>query len=102
MRNDEYIICSAVWFDDKKDHEDQAIIGETGFVVCGRRHHNCFHTASILDPKRKYKLHEKKQGFITNKNRFVNRIEAAEIAFNAKQIDQRTNHAIGLFSEDLW
>ncbi len=102
MRQDEYIICSAVWFDDGIDHEDQTIKGETGFVVCGRRHHNCFHTACILDDERKYKAHEKAQGFVTNKDRFVDRIEGAKIAFEAKQIEQPTNHRLGLFSEDLW
>lgn len=102
MRRDEYIICSAVWFDDGVDHDDQAIKGKTGFVVCGRRHHNCFHTAFILNPNRTYIKFEKQQGFLTNKERFVGRIEAAEIAFLAKQIDERTTHPVGLFSEDLW
>ncbi len=98
----EYIICSAIWFDDKIDHEDQSIKGLTGFVICGRRHHNCFHTMSILAPDRGYVKFEKKQGFLTSKNRFVDRIEGAEIAFISGQIKERTTHPIGLFSEDLY
>jgi|APSaa5957512576_1039674.scaffolds.fasta_scaffold03230_10 hypothetical protein len=102
MRKDEYIICSAIWFDDGIDHEDMTIGGKTGFVICGRRHHNCFHTDSILDPKRKYIKFEKEQGFVTNKNRFVDRNEAVDIAFDAGQTYERTPHSMGLFSEDLW
>jgi len=41
------------------------------------------------------------QGFITNKNRFVNRKEAAIIAFNAKQINHLEEDQI-LMSEEIW
>lgn len=102
LSNNEYILCAAIWFDDKNDHQDASLQGKTGFVVCGRRHHNCFHTAAIFDPKMKYKKHEKEQGFITNTNRFVGRIEAAEIAYLSGQITERTTHPVGLFSEDLY
>jgi len=105
MIKHEYIICSAIWFDDGIHHNDKSLPkGETGYVVCGRRHHNCFHTASILDPQRKYikEQHEKEQGFMTNKNRFVSRLEAVDIAFNAGQTETRTEHPVGLFSEDLY
>lgn len=98
----EYILCAAVWFDDGINHEDQAIKGNTGYVVCGRRHHNCFHTSAILDPKRSFVKYEADQGFITNLDRFVSRIEAAEIAFLSGQIKERTSHPTGLFSEDLY
>ena len=42
---------------------------------------------------------EYEQGFLTNKNRFVGREEAAIIAFDAKQIEQEKKT---LFSEDLY
>lgn len=102
MRREEYILCAAVWFDDGINRKEWSLNGKTGYVICGRRHHNCFASAYYLDPERKYKKFEKEQGFITNKDRFVSRVEAAEIAFLAGQIYQRTEHPMGLFSEDLY
>lgn len=40
-----------------------------------------------------------RQGFITSDGKFVNRIEAAKIAFASGQIDRPKRY---LFSEDLW
>lgn len=98
-----YIICAAIWFDDKIDHEDASIKGKTGFVVCGRRHANCFHTMSILTNKNhSYLQFEKEQGFMTSGNRFVTRHEAAEIAYQYGQTPEKTTHKLGLFSEDLY
>ncbi|MFW6024999.1 MAG: hypothetical protein ACOCRX_01525 [Candidatus Woesearchaeota archaeon] len=39
------------------------------------------------------------QGFLTSKNRFVNREKAALIAFESQQIQKKVRI---LFSEDLW
>jgi hypothetical protein len=39
------------------------------------------------------------QGFLTNLDRYVNRIEAAKIAINAGQVNDSIKI---LFSEDLW
>ena len=49
-------------------------------------------------------IYEKAQGFLTNKNRFVERKEALEIAIKANQVDENNlgNPLIGLFSEDLY
>lgn len=41
------------------------------------------------------------QGFLTSKKRFVDRLEAAEIAMNAGQIEA-PRYGPELFSEDLW
>lgn len=103
MRKDEYIICAAIWFDDEIDRQLPEIESNTGYVIAGRRHHNCFFTASVLSEGGRICLPLKEvQGFLTNKNRFVDRKEAAEIAYKAGQIDQPTTHPIGLFSEDLY
>lgn len=93
----EYILCSAIHFDDGKEHIHEPSNIQTGFVVCGRRHHNCFYTASLMGEK--VKQFKKVQGFLTNTNRFVNREEAGEIAFKSGQIKEETDC---LFSEDLW
>lgn len=42
---------------------------------------------------------EYEQGFLTNDNRFVERAEAAEIAFKSGQIKVEKTY---LFSEDVW
>jgi hypothetical protein len=43
------------------------------------------------------------QGFMTNKGRFVNRVEGLEIALAANQVLDPTNIRAGrLYSEDLW
>jgi len=102
----EYIICSAIWFDDGKAYVHQPTNIETGFVMCGMRHHNVFTTISILqeiiDGHSTLDLFEKKQGFLTNKNRFVDRTEAKEIALKADQIIDLKKLKSMLFSEDIY
>lgn len=94
----EYILCSAVWFDDGKKYEHQPKNIETGYVVCGRRHHNCFALLSYLADGG-YIKDEKEQGFLTNTDRFVDRKEAVQIALASGQIQEPKHY---LFSEDLW
>ena len=102
---EEYILCAAIWFNDNKNHEHQPKNIKTGFVVCGRRHHNCFITAFILDDEKNLTLKIKgasgkiSQGFLTNLDRFVNRKEAAFRAFKAGQIIEESDC---LMSEDLY
>lgn len=101
MNKQEYILCAAIWFDDGEKHVHQPVNIETGLVVCGRRHHNCFATLAIISDDKLQKLNLRKkstQGFITNTDRFVDRIEAAKIAFNAAQSKLTDT----LFSEDLY
>lgn len=100
----EYIICAAIWFKDDKKHEHQPKNVEIGFVICARRHHNVFATVSAMKADSLFdKMSEAKknavQGFVTSKDRFVDRKEGGEIAFSAKQIQKPTNC---LFSEDLY
>jgi hypothetical protein len=93
----EYIICAAIHFDDGLKHPHQPVNISSGYVICGRRHHNVYVTFSILafgEPKKEFK-----QGFLTSKDRFVSRKEAGEIALAAKQITEPNNC---LFSEDLY
>jgi len=99
---EEYILCAAIWLKSDEKHEHQPRNIDSGVVVCGRRHHNCFITAwALCDDKSKYS--EKKgnvvQGFLTSKNRFVDRKEAAIIAVANGQSCRETDL---LFSEDLY
>lgn len=99
MVENEYIACSAIWFDDGNFHEHQPFNIKSGYVICGLRHHNCFSTAYILDPERSYIKHKQIQGFLTNTNNFVDRTKAAEIAYAANQIELEIDR---LYSEDLY
>jgi len=99
-----YIICAAIWFRNGNKYSHQPRNIDSGIVVCGRRHHNCFLTASELNGgKRIEGLSEANakavQGFLTSNDIFVDRKEAGQIAFDAGQIPELTNC---LFSEDLY
>lgn len=105
----EYIICSAIWYCDLKTQNYLPININKGLVVCGHRHHNCIDTLKTMSDLRTVRyspdgVGESIQGFLTNKNRFLNRIDAMEIAIEAKQVNKEElyNPKIGLFSEDLW
>lgn len=98
----EYILCSAIWFDDSIDtYIHQPVNIKTGYVVCGHRHHNCFTITAMLQGvlRKERNTRKETQGFLTNKNRFVTREEAAEIAYASGQIQQPKKQ---LFSEDLY
>ena len=98
MKN-EYIICSAIWFQDgNMGHPHQPKNIETGYVICGRRHHNCFSVYMMIEGLRT-KNQSSIQGFLTNYDRFVDRKEAAEIAFVAEQIQEQKDV---LYSEDIY
>jgi nucleoside phosphorylase len=99
----EKILCAAVWYDDGEKHIHQPKNVESGFVVAGRRHHNCFATVTIIadfegsqDLKKKSQI---TQGFITSLDRFVDRAEAAKIAKNAGQVASEFSQ---LISEHLY
>jgi hypothetical protein len=101
--DNEFILCAAVWFPVKLKFEFQPDDVETGLVICGLRHGNCFAMKALLcDSLRDIIKHvPPKQGFLTNKNRFVDRFEAARIA---KAANQAKDIQLGdeLVSEDLW
>jgi hypothetical protein len=105
----EYILCAANHYNDGKKHTFAPKNIEIGFVVCGRRHHNCIeifamivgfpYSESSLEIRR-----SEEQGFLTNTDRFVNRKEAYAIAIEAGQVSGN-NVDIGndeLYSEDLY
>jgi len=96
----ERIICAAIWFDDGKKYDHQPVNINSGFVIAGMRHHNCFNTVIILSESiDKHTHYEKSQGFITTHNKFVTRERAAKIAYKAGQTKL---HVGKLFSEDLY
>lgn len=92
----EFILCAAVWYNDGLRHDGQPENITEGIVVCGRRHHNCYATLKALgitndDYKTMFSImseseHRKHQGFLTSKDRYVDRREAWEIAKENNQI----------------
>ena len=94
----EYIMCSAIHFDDGRVHVHQPVNITQGFVVAGRKHHNCFSTLKACGNKSGTSMLSI-QGFLTNEDRFVPRELAATIAFDAGQLNKPVNV---LFSEHLW
>ncbi len=99
---EEYMLCASIHFNDGIKHEGQPKNIELGFVLNGRRHHNCLITAKILGVNRVL-LNEKfgncVQGFLTSKDRFLDRKEAAILAVANGQSCRETDL---LFSEDLY
>lgn len=108
MEKREFILCAANHYDDgvKNVHSCKNI--KTGFVICGRRHHNCIAIFAKMfgfpyDESAQKLMNTERQGFITNTDRWVDRIEALKIAKEAGQIiTGEGNPLLGLFSEDLY
>jgi len=99
----EYIICAAIWYDDKvptgthnKEHlsfplhyrgatfQNDNI--KTGFVVGQWRHYNCI-ACVPENPAMNNGIAEHIQGFLTSKGRFVDRWQGMYIAYLANQVD---------------
>jgi hypothetical protein len=104
----EFIVCSAILYDDGNKYPQQAVNIQTGLVICGLRHHNCITNASIMlgEKYNKNLIGRDNQGFLTSFNRYVNRKEGFRIALKNKQIihnlfDESNVDQI-LCSEDLY
>ena len=110
----EKILCAAIYFNDGIRREGQPKNIETGFVVTGRRHHNCYSTlqaiADTIGMKEILKnqierIDRDHQGFITSSDRYVDRKEGFKIAKENNQIfhkmHDKENEGV-LISEDLY
>lgn len=94
----EFILCAAIWINDGLIHDQQPENIDTGFVICGRRHNNCYQTIKSLtgqNVNNRYKELidamsqeeiRKHQGFITSLDRYVDRKEGWKIAKENNQI----------------
>lgn len=111
MKNDkEYILCSAIWYKELqlKKPEVLKLRGygpynvDKGIVLCGWRHANCLYQMVAIYGMANYEAGESVQGFLTNTNRFVDRIEGRKIAFEAKQFKEPSINKTHLFSEDIY
>ena len=91
----EYVLCSAIYFDDGIDYMHKPYNIDKGLVYCGWRHPSIFETM----PK-EHKIHSV-QGFLTNKNRFLTRSEALDLVKSNGQLKDGIYGGV-LTSEDLW
>lgn len=98
----EKIICSAIWYKDLNTPRFNPINIKMGIVFCGHRHPHCLHQMIAMTGKRQCEAGDEVQGFLTNKNRFVDREEGAKIALSSKQIEKLKYSKRLLYSEDLY
>lgn len=91
----EYVMCAANYVDDGIDYLFKPYNIDKGLVYSGWRH------ACIFEIMPKGTTHNCEQGFLTTKNRFLNRAEALELVKTNGQLVGNTIGGI-LTSEDLW
>jgi len=94
----EYVMCAAIWVDDDTEYHNQPYNIPIGVVYCGWRHPCVMYQYRSTFPVATVK---EVQGFLTTKNRFLNRAEALILVLENGQL---TKPIIGgvLTSEDLW
>ena len=107
--NKEYILCAAVWYLDLPMKRPEVLDNrgfrpynvDKGVVISGWRHGNCIYQMVGITGLRSVTSEAGKeiQGFLTSKNRFVDREEGGIIAFNAGQTDELKQT---LYSEDIY
>jgi len=91
----EFIICAAIWVNDNQEHKQQPSNISIGFVLSGRRHHNCYQAIAdlkgdvdtyLLSLGLSDKDMRNHQGFVTSLDRYFNRKDAWAIAKANNQI----------------
>ena len=102
------ILCAANHYDDGKEHTHMPRNISSGFVVCGRRHHNCIHSFALMvgfpySEESLELMRTEEQGFLTTDDYFVTREEAMLIAREANQfVEEVSDKAKQLYSENVW
>jgi hypothetical protein len=99
--NKEYILCAAIFLNNP-DCIRHHYNNYHGIIICGYRRNDCIIILNELKNKDGLQL----QGFLTSRNRFVERNEAYKIAKEANQIitkKEAPHNPPGiLYSEDLY
>lgn len=102
---DEQILCAAIWYRDLELKEifDAYVLPvnlDKGIVFCGHRHPHCMYSMCSITGLRQCDAGYEVQGFLTSKNRFVDREEGARIHVqNGGKLNYSTRQ---LYSEDLY
>lgn len=94
----EHIVCSAIYYDNGVECPNQPKNINTGMVMCGLRHNNCF--GGFYATGIKVTNKDVVQGFLTSENMFVDRKRAYQIAYTSFQIYSKKTKT--LMSEDLF
>jgi hypothetical protein len=110
QEKEEYIICSAIWYKELELKRPEVLEPRgfrpynvhVGIVFGGFRHMNCMYQMVAITGLRDCEAGESIQGFLTSKNRFVDRKEAAKIAIEQNQIIKDRINENMLFSEDIY
>lgn len=106
----EKILCAAVWYKEiplaRYNIPNQNPVNvDRGAVFCGHRHPHCMYTMVAVTGIRSVttEVGDYVQGFLTSKNRFVDREEGLEIALREGQVlDLDDVRGDQLHSEDLY
>jgi hypothetical protein len=69
-------------------------------IFLGKRHCDCFRVAATKNQR--YSKMREVQGFLTSRDRFVDRAEARLIAIRAGQLLPRASKGVILYSEDIY
>lgn len=103
---DEYILCAAIWYKDFEmpKNANQVKNIDKGVVLCGHRHGHIISQMIAITGKRTCTFGENAtgesvQGFLTNKNRFLNRKEAHKLFV---ENGGKPEFKDELYSEDLY
>jgi hypothetical protein len=110
MQEQEYIACSAIWYKELELKKPDVLKPrgfspynvDKGIVFSGWRHGNCMYQMVAIYALRDFEAGESIQGFLTSKNRFVDRKEGAKIALACKQIKKLQFSKTDLYSEDIY
>ena len=98
--NQEQILCASIWLKEVERAAHRPINTPGGVVINGFRHGDCISCIVSLTGKKLYEHGDHVQGFLTNKNRFVDRIEGAKIwVESGGKLNYSTDT---LYSEDLY
>ena len=106
----EYILCSAIWYKELPLIKPEVLQlrgfapynVDKGIVFCGWRHPNCIYQKVAITGLPDSQSGDFVQGFLTNQNRFVDRVEGFEIAQRADQLLDKNKTNPYLYSEDIY
>lgn len=98
----ETILCAAIWYKELPTPVFRPENVDVGIVFSGHRHPDCLHQMVAMTGKKQHEVGEEIQGFLTNKNRFVDREEGARIALKSGQVKELIFSKRLLYSEDLY
>lgn len=86
----EKVLCAAIWLKDDKQYVFQPRNIDRGIVLCGYRHESIIGQMEAMGYKG-YNISEDNQvqGFLTSKNRFLNRAEARNLVLKTGQLNEK-------------